>query len=444
MKTYKSPTTNSYLPVVIFILTVVVSSLYTTNTEQYGDAVSYVGLANSFGEFFSLKIFYPETFRGYSFPFIIHLLNTVMQINLAIIALNSFLVTTIAFYIFPSICSDIFEIHNISTKAKLIFFLIIFYFWHGYFIYALTDFLALCFLLLAVIYFLRCRNIYAFMSGCFLAASFNARPIYQLNLLIFAILLVYFIFRKKYTIKLTALFASGLLAVSTPQAIINYNYSSEYSPFVQTSKFFTGNLYILQLYEGLNHQRYDTGISNTGRAYPVVYKGFIDNITDSPDLSNYWDIISSSPYNYIMTLSKHVFNGLDLKYSTPYIHDFTGSKVFSILNYLLLATTLYGLCLFFKNNLYMLKKQFNIKKIFVLANIFTPVILVIPVQIECRYFLPLYLLIYAIFINTAYKLRAIFKSKKNLVIFCIFIVSIVCYFINLSYHTDLARVMPLI
>jgi hypothetical protein len=386
---------------------------------QYYDAGLYINLSTKFGEFFSKQIYFPDTYRGYLFPWLIGLITKLLPLSFAVIFINSSLIVLLSYYLLPTIQNSIFNNPQQNNYSGIFYFVLITYFWSGYFQYALSDFPALICLLASIILLLKNKLKYIFWSGIFLASALNIRPIYQINLLVFFIFII-LIYKRNYLAYLLMLL--GFIIVLLPQSIINYHYNNTYSPFVQTSKTFGHNLYTQQLYWGVEVQKYETYVGEKS-LYPSpsvifkdshgvkLYHSELENKLQNT--TNYIGFILQHPIFYSKLILKHLFNGVDIKYRSPYIVDLSISNWFSLFNYLVLALSFYCLILNNINQNHAKLCKSTLKKIFIYLNLIMPILLVIPIAIEVRFFLPIYLLSYIYVVNGLFKIA---KLKVNLLL----------------------------
>jgi hypothetical protein len=431
--------------VVLFCMSISLFIYNGINYSQYYDSLLYSQLSQKFGEFFSRQIYYPDTFRGYLFPWLICLFNKILPLNLAVIAINVILVTLLSFWVAPNLSSILFGNNNAENKClfSISIFVVIICFWFGYFKYALSDFPAIFCLFSAMIICLRNKNITYFLSGILLASALNIRPIYQINLFVFFVYFVYLFVIKKVKLRNVFAFLLGVSIVLLPQVVINHNYNpSTYSPFVQTNQTFGNNLYLKQLYWGIKIQKYETFIGDKNQ-YPEPGVKFDDNeginlaknkLDNSPEsIKNFVYFVINNKAFYVKMLARHFFNGIDIKYNTPYVHNLIVSHIFSCVNYFIFAL---AFCFLFMTKKVMtpVTKSDNISMVFVYANILVPIILIIPTAIEVRFCLPLFILIYisAVHFILFHKLLVTTKSNTFIVLFIILFMFIGFY---LSYNT---------
>lgn len=407
-------------------LLVAINGLY---YQQYFDAEVYSSLADHFNNWSAFNSPFPDTYRGYFFPLVINLLGRPFGLNPGVIVLNSLSVTVLAYVIAPRFYQIVFK-SDFYRLNSLMLGLLLLYFWHGYFQYALSDFPALVCLCLAMALVLR-RNVTGFLcAGVFLAAAINIRPLYQANLLPFGLFIVCLYARDQINLKALAGLVFGMMLVLTPQLLINHHYDqSTYSPLVRTERFSGNNLYMSQLFWGLKAQKYETFVGDN-KNYPFAEVIFKDDdgiklahtyVTSPADanIRTYFSIATDNPGYFATMALKHLFNGLDIKYNSVYVADLNTSAAFSLFNYVVLASGLASIGILIINRFEKCKAQAlnktGLETYFLLANLVLPVLLVIPTALEVRFFLPLHCGLYLCGIHFINKFRFA-NGKQNLLV----------------------------
>ncbi|GAB4422254.1 MAG: hypothetical protein Kow002_11540 [Anaerolineales bacterium] len=386
------------------------------------DSRYYWDLAESFtrrGEF-SL-IHFNDIIRGYLLPFLLYLIrktadtfhiDTVLWLSINFALFYTFF----AIYIIPWSFKTLFA-WKVTLPGRILFLLLLFYFWRGYFLYPLSDFPAFAFLLLGVAFFSQLRKEHAnflhpFLAGLFLSAALNIRPGYQITLFLILPLAMILSWRKWGLTKAAAQFALiifGSSLVLVPQLKINQANFQISTPFV-IAKFEDENLFISQLFWGLGIQKYETNIGDTHPHAGVIYKSPVQAEIDASllkekTLESYIEIICRYPFKIAGSYLKHLFNGLDIFFPTPYIKDvFANHFVFSLLNY-----TLWFL---FVHHLSQNFGKPDISTLTSLLGLLAPVLLVLPIAVEVRFFLPLHMLAYAT-LAFRFDYGKLFSSFKN-------------------------------
>lgn len=281
-----------------------------------------------------------------------------------------------------------------------------FVFWRDYFNFTLSDIPALTLLLLGLATLRRRGWLWAGAAGLLLAAAINIRPIYVACLPGALWLLAgngRRLARQNLAQPLAAL-VLGATLVLLPQLLINQRHFNQNSPLVLAQRPGKEPLYLRQLAWGTAFQRYETSLvpaiprslvyaDSAGRralaAVPggrfISYSQFLTFLTQHP---------FSSPARY----ARHLFNGLDIRFPTPYptrLHP-PGQAALRLLNYALLGLGI-GLAL---ANRRVVGQQLALASApasgvpaAVLGALLLPCLLTLPTLMECRFLVPLHLLL---------------------------------------------------
>lgn len=385
--------------------------------------------------------------RGYFWPFLIAMSTypgRIFHFNQT----DSFLIIQQFFYalfltvIIPKFFIRFFaknkKINWLTTVKIIIFFCLVFYFWRGMFLQALTDFPALFFLIIALYsfgFFLNqashcClfSSIFGLVTGFFLTAAYYTRPSFLMSYLFF--ILIFFIYlllnkHKRFFYIFFITFIIGSFLVVLPQILINHKYYNQYTPFVQTAledNPAISSIMLRQLSWGLTMQKYETSISND---YPTNGVQFEDKTgvqilaNEQPlvidNYAKYFSLVLKYPLDIIAVYTRHFFNGLDIKYPEIYITSvYKDSTIISFINYSLIFLFLLYLihCAWF--NFPRLSKSekksyisqccstlfLNNQKIWLSIILLASIPPAILGAIEVRFMLPLFILIYGTIIFT--------------------------------------------
>jgi hypothetical protein len=208
----------------------------------------------------------------------------------------------------------------------------------------------------------------------------------------------------------------GFSLVLLPQFRINQIHFKVKSPLVLAR--FTGdeNLYEKQLFWGLKTQKYEVNIGDNYHSIIAVYNDPIaiklqkTNLLREKTFARYLKIVKRFPLDISLSYFRHMFNGLDIFYSTPYVKNiFAGHTFFSVVNYTVWFLVAFY---FFRMDL---SKLDSIKTLG-FASFLAPVILAIPIVVEVRFFLPAYLMAYGVVafdFDYVKALKALFDTPWN-------------------------------
>jgi hypothetical protein len=395
----------SWLAFAVIFVSMLAYLVQRVDQPYYYDASNYWQLGSSFtasGNFSLLNFAFQ--LRGYFFPLFLFLLKWKASLlgvdaKLLFAIYSAGLFALLTAHIIPCSLRVIFQWRT-GLAGRLVFALLLFYFWRGHFLYPLTDFPALAILLLGLTSLVHTvRNqaspFWALLIGLLFGAVINIRPIYQASLLVVLVLALIGWSRSgwKHLIVRGVLSLVGVALVLLPQFWINRVNFNANTPLVLAKYYGDANLYVAQIFQGMKYQKYET---NVGGEYPTVEMRYSDPIFEKIpkdlrtewSLQNYMTILRRYPLDVMVSYFKHAFNGLDVLYSTPYLQNvFADRTLFSLINYLI-----WFLCLY-----YFAQSGFHgtdYVQFLGAAVLLAPVALAIPTVIEVRFFLPLTILAY--------------------------------------------------
>ncbi|GGF27968.1 hypothetical protein [Hymenobacter cavernae] len=301
----------------------------------------------------------------------------------------------------PALWQTVVVGSSLSGYRRGIFVGLGFLFWRDYFRFPLSDFPGLLALLGALLTASRSHRRlpglgWVLTSGVLLALAVNLRPIYLLAVpAVVGVVLWHrtaVVSRRALVISLLVLF-SGFSVASLPQLLLNIDRFHSYSPLVDG-----GGLLLWQLNKGLVIQKYET---NVGTGYPVAQVIFRDvagqallshdSLLVIPSRRAYLLFAMRHPVDMIALYARHLFNGLDVQYTSPYIVLVQQSTVgLALVNY----TLQFGcLLLLFSRRA---GNRLTTTQGLCLLAVLLPCVLVAPFAMECRFLLALHVLLYAV------------------------------------------------
>lgn len=300
----------------------------------YFDSGNYWQLAETFGVHgsFSLLNFEYTGLRGFALPLTYFLMMELGGLlgfgqGFEVTIFNAVLFALIGGVLGPRLAEIAWPQQRWGIVRRLLLGALLLVFWSGYLSFPLSDFPALGAALLALVAISRAGSPAA-MAVAGLAASYavNARPAYLLLIPLTGALILWGWWRPAAGVvesaarraACLACFVLGLLIVMVPQAIVDHHASGGASPLPGGN-----DLAGLQYTEGLRLQRYETFVG------PAPRMEYVDPDTGSilagldggvvSDTPQYVEIIASHPITMAGVFLRHVVNGLDQRYTTPYV-----------------------------------------------------------------------------------------------------------------------------
>lgn len=436
----------------------------------YYDASGYWNYKNLFENSGSFSLLnYNEAIRGYLFPFINFLISKIASI----VKITDYILYEIIFsiiyawflvYIIPDLVSILFK-KQIKQYQIIMFNLLAIIFWRDYYFYPLSDLISFMFLILGIYFtILSSRHkTYTLLAGLFVFGTVVIRPSYQIVLIPFVIwLFIYYWKTQKFSIgqigvRLGLLFLGGIIILS-PQIAININHFNSFSPFVQTQKAYGDDLFSLQLKWGIELQKYDTYVGNEFQSASIIYfdhqgenilldaglkqKSLIEGgsirTEQAISVRKYLGLIRRYPLDFMAIYFRHLFNGLDIVYNTPYIKDIYGGTLsLRFLNYLV-----WFLCLFSTKHL-VNNKITNKLNLLIVAIIALPSLASIPTAIEVRFMLSIHFMAYA-YLSFFYDINIIkhLIQEKKILLFGIFLFLVFFFLcLTISLNTSMTIIL---
>lgn len=397
-------------------------NLHQDNRVFYYDAKLYWNLRLQFDQQhtvpFSL-LNYNESLRSYLLPLIHYSISKTaayigMRDVIFLECTQAIVFSGMLTILIPRVIKILFEIVT-NFWQIIIFSLLVIFFWQGYFYYPLSDFWALFLFIIGVYVLLGHHSTWwgLILVGMSWGGAFLVRPSYAISIIpLFFWVIFYFCkylnLNLKQSVSKPFAITLGLAAVVLPQLIINIIHFGIFSPMPQAQLRYGGNLFLKQLSWGIETQRYETFVGPKsdylpGRVLFIDQHGtnilalsglgpFPIGASDSfLSLPDYFLLIVKHPLDFCILYLRHLFNGLDVVYNTPYIYDLYENTIhIRIINY----------SLWFLSILYVsrsIKTSSILRYQFLLLLIFTlPSILSIPTAIEVRFMLPFYFISYSI------------------------------------------------
>lgn len=247
-----------------------------------------------------------------------------------VLVFNALLLAAIATVLAPAVARIAWPSARFGLVRRWAVAALLLVFWRGYLNYPLADLPALAAVLSMIVMLSRAPRVGPLLlAGVAGGIAVNLRPAYML--IVPAVLIVAWWnsrgaaptpSRKRSGVAVVAV-AVGLVLVFVPQSIVAQRNHGTASPIPGAA----ANLTQFQLYYGLLLQRYDTYVGTEGRAPQMNYRdphtaeilAELDPPGQIDGYGAYAQLALEHPITIAGVFLRHVVNGLDQRYSTPYI-----------------------------------------------------------------------------------------------------------------------------
>ncbi|UOQ54286.1 hypothetical protein [Hymenobacter cellulosivorans] len=430
------------------------------DSQGYWDyAIQYV--ASGYFNFYGFDSLY----RGYLFPLLLSpLTKFVAEHQLATMDVFYPIGAGLAAMLFGMVGPNLWEAvqapdqKRVSLIRRLLFGAVGFIFWRGYFKYPLTDLPALLALAGSLIIVLRSRSVVSgLLAGLLVATAANFRPVYTASLPLVALICFWPLVAEARVAGMAGMknwrkwgrqlaFIVGVALIMWPQLLINQHHFNVNSPLILTSMPDEPSLYLQQLKLGLYDQKYET---NIGRDYPSPMIVFKDpegiRLWESTgwdkieSYDQYMELIRREPGTVLGVWMRHLFNGLDIQYSDPYIWEvYVSTWKTAWLNYTIL---LGGLAIL----LYRVgwrPSRWRVTNVLVLLALIGQCAATLPVAMECRFLLPLHLLLAACLVFGLHPVRIWRHSSLPTLLIGVVVYAVLvagCFYVSMQTQLQLER-----
>ncbi|HEU4945091.1 MAG TPA: hypothetical protein VFT10_08005 [Solirubrobacterales bacterium] len=280
---------------------------------------------------FSLYNFENNGMRGYAQPLLYWALRNFGELlgttdSLAVRVFNAAGFALIATVLAPRLAAIAWPQTDWNVTRRLVLAALLLAFWSGYMAYPLSDFPALGLGLLALIGVSRAESpAWLLTAGLAAGLAINIRPSYALLAPVLVALLVWSwlerrdrepLLSKRRTLTGAALLL-GLAAVAIPQSALQQRDFGGLSPLPGSS-----NLTQYQYKLGLELQRYETYLRGKGTleyVEPRIVEIADEVNSGSVGAATYLKIVVEHPIAMGGLFLRHIVNGFDQRYTTPYI-----------------------------------------------------------------------------------------------------------------------------
>lgn len=377
---------------------------------------------------------YPPTYRGVGFPIILSFchLSSVWLGGGAHIAFRllssvwiSFILTVALPYFYTQLLPDKHLRISVGTRLGMVVLMILF--WRGLILYPLTDFYAFSFMLISACllfaivrleedhkknrFISPCSILSAVGAGFFAYAAYNFRTIYLFAAAGLFLLAIRLHWRKGFLhlMLIIGCMLAGSILCSLPQIITNYYSTGTLTMSVLTSAdgSYPHGLFAYQCLSGILYQRCDaftptltkaTGIKRFFLFDPVGQQIFqLDKLSCDAPLSTFFRSLFRHPLEILGIYVRHLINMLNPVFGEIYIENSHQFKLhLTLINYLMMVGTFIGLLSSKVRGAHSVaKKTATVGAIWGLLPLILPCVMLLPGAVELRFFLPIYLLMYA-------------------------------------------------
>lgn len=345
--------------IVVFAAALAIALLQGSKPFVY-DARGYWLLSETFvrdGHFSLLN--FDSPLRGYLLPLTFHGITGIADLvdlkhSTMPKLFNSLVLSLLAAVLLPALAQLAWPERRWGFWRRLGLAAVLLVFWHGYLAYPLSDFPALAAVVLALIAVARVDAPgWMLLAGVAAAAAVNMRPAYLLTAPVLALLVAFAWWQQRgrphaswpRRALCAGLALVGFAVVALPQSLSAHRHHETWS-FVPGA---AAGLSTLQFTEGMRMQRYDTYVGTQEPSPRMVYVdptgervlmqqegGQVNNTRQ------YLRMIAERPALMSGVFFRHVVNGLDQRYPTPYVEriDTGGSRWLRIAGFLLVFLAL--------------------------------------------------------------------------------------------------------
>jgi hypothetical protein len=301
----------------------------------YWDSAGYWELSEGFNNHgsFSFSHYPYDQLRGYALPltyYVLHhgALHLGVGAGTAVNIFNSVLFALLAAVLAPALAKIAWPQRPWGMLPRLGLGALLLIFWSGYLSFPLSDFPALLAGILALIAVSRVDSpLWLGLAGLAAGYAINTRPAYFLLAPLILVVLAWSWWRERprmpaglmrRTLCAGALVA-GILIVTVPQSLYEHRATGSYAPLPGGS-----GLAAAQYSVGLKMQRYETFVGS-----PYQEMEYIDPATESiraklsgqrvSGTGQYLEVVAEHPLTMAGVFFRHIVNGLDQRYTTPYV-----------------------------------------------------------------------------------------------------------------------------
>lgn len=295
------------------------------------DSGAYWSFSESFVNAGRFSLFnFGDPIRGYALPLALFGVRNVGEAVGAspwviVVTFNAALFSLIGAVLLPRVAAITWPRLSWGVLRRVALFCLILAFWRGYLSYPLSDFPALAAGLLAIVAVASPTSPgWMLVGGASAALALEIRPAYILFVLALPILILWswrleegaLDWRRRALC--LGLFVAAAAAVALPQSLVEHHRTAGYSPLPGGNR-----LTSIQYTAGLGLQRFDGFVG--GELAPMSYvdphtEDLVDELGGTvTSTGQYVEVVLRHPLTMAGVFARHAVNGLDQRYSTPYV-----------------------------------------------------------------------------------------------------------------------------
>jgi hypothetical protein len=301
---------------------------------------------------------YDYEWRGYAIPLLSHVLDSIGNAlglgDVTVVKIfGALLAATLGVVVLPRLARALFPNAALGWDRILALNALLFLYWRDHFDFPLADFPALLAASVGVIALLR-RTAWGYAgAGIALGLAASMRGNYWFAL-VAAVLVAALVPLRSWSLRrrgaAAGLVLAGALLASLPQVLVNQRHHDTWSPTIPIAS----EQHLIATWLGLRAQKYETYVG-PATEYPQPAVLYLDPstqrlLTDEsispvtrlgrlsfPSDRRYLELVVEHPITMTASYARHLFNGLDVKYPTPYIRDLDNTSTpLSLLQYTVL------------------------------------------------------------------------------------------------------------
>jgi hypothetical protein len=345
----------------ILLAAALIVALIQGSKPFYYDTGGYWSLAEGFNHdgSFSFSHYTYDQLRGYVLPltfYVLHhgTLHLGIGAGTAVNVFNSLLFSILAAILVPELARIAWPDRRWGLLPRLALGALLLIFWSGYLAFPASDFPALFAGVVALIAVSRADSpLWLGLAGLAAGYAVNTRPAYLLLLPLVFVVLGWSWWKEAARmpagavrrVLCVAALVGGVVVVTLPQSLYNHAVTGSYGPLPGG-----GELAGLQYSAGLKMQRYDSIVVGPDPSLEYMEPATLsirEGLRDGRVFTTgeYLEILAHHPLTMAGNFLHHIVNGLDQRYTTPYVEHLEppARKLLRLAGFLLVFLALFRL-----------------------------------------------------------------------------------------------------